>query len=213
MVLAALLSGCATSTAQLRTAPPGSSTLSPVSPTSARASRLVDPVRDRVARTNVPPPAYRAHAASTSTVPPADARPCGHTDVSARFDNGNGAGGHLVSYLRFRNVSDSTCLLEGYPRVVATEIGQPDVTATSGSSFDFGHAANMAPGGSSLLGLETDTYCAARPGGRRTDQPPYHRVTVFLPDGGAVSLVAPGAEAFDVSCGLHVTRFFDPSHP
>jgi hypothetical protein len=214
-VLAALLSSCATSTAQPRQqlrAPGGSSTLTPVSPASARSARPVDPAPDLIPWINAAPPAYRSPETSIPRVPPADARPCAHTDVSAHFEHGNGAGGHLVTYLRFRNVSDSTCLLAGYPRVVATETGRPDVTATSGSFFDFGHAANMAPGDTSLLGLETDTYCAARPGGA-AGGPPYHRVSVFLPDGGAVFLAGRGADAFDVTCGLHVTRFFDPSYP
>jgi hypothetical protein len=215
VVLAAVLSSCTTSTAQPRhhlIASDRSSVPTPASRASARPTRPSDPGTDVVAWINAPPPPYRAPKTSTPRVPPADARSCAGTDVSARLQNRNGAGGHQVTYLEFRNTGNSTCLLDGYPRVTASQAGQVDVTATSGSFFDGGHAANMGPGATTLLGLETDTYCAARPGGV-TGRPPYHRVSVTLPGGGTVSLAARGDDGFDVTCGLHVTRFFDPSYP
>src|SRR5689334_18847307 len=63
------------------------------------------------------PPPYQPPAMSTPPPLPADARPCRAADVSISLEPRNGAGGHTVSYVRFRNVSQSTCLLAGYPKV------------------------------------------------------------------------------------------------
>lgn len=192
LVAVAVVSGCA--------APPGPS---PGSPSHA-------PLRGAVAWIDAPPPPARPPA-TTAAPPPANARPCGRRDVSAAFDGRNGAGGHAVAYVRFRNVSSSTCLLAGYPRVVATRPGRPAVTATDGSFFRAGPAANMPPGGVTLLGLETDTYCAARPGGGGGRR--YDHVSITLPGGGSAVLGVPRSIGFDVTCGLHLGRFFDPRDP
>ena len=119
-------------------------------------------------------------------------------------------------YVRFRNVSGSACLLAGYPRVTATAPGKPDVTASNGSFFQFGKAANLSPGnGVSLLGLETDSECAAHPGGLG-DGDAYNSVDIALPGGGSVVLTNLGngfARLLDLSCGLHLTTFEDPDYP
>jgi hypothetical protein len=141
----------------------------------------------------------------SSTPPPSDARPCTAADVAARFGAGSGAGGHLETLVVFRNIGTSTCVLKGYPQVVATEPGLPDVAATDGSFFSGGSTANMQRGQQTLLGLETDTYCAARPGGGGGGRS-YHHLDITLPGGGTVSLDR--AAGFDLTCGLHLTKFF-----
>jgi hypothetical protein len=138
---------------------------------------------------------------------PTDARPCRVDDVAASFDGGNGAGGHALVYVTFRNISTSTCVLKGYPQVTATEPGLPDVAGTDGSFFPSAGTANMAPGQNTFLGLETDTYCAARPGGGG-GRPRYHHVDIVLPADGTVSLDQP--DGFDVTCGLHLSEFSVP---
>jgi hypothetical protein len=40
-------------------------------------------------------------------------------------DGGNGATGHSFAYFAFRNVSRATCILRGYPSVLASEPGNP----------------------------------------------------------------------------------------
>lgn len=117
-----------------------------------------------------------------------------------------------MTYVRFGNVGHSTCLLAGYPDVTATEPGRRDVVGTRGSFFDSGHSANMPAGtGITLLGLESDTYCAARPGGGGGGAD-YRHFTITLPGGGTVSLTLQG-NGLDLTCGLHLTRFFDPNYP
>jgi hypothetical protein len=128
------------------------------------------------------------------------------------MERGNGAGGHIVYYVRFRNVSTSTCLLAGYPKVVATAPGRAPVLGTPGSFFDGGHPANMAPGGVTLLGLETDTYCAARPDGGG-GSPSSRRFSIALRGGGWTSVRSPTAGGLDLTCGLRLTQFFDPQYP
>ena len=115
--------------------------------------------------TAVPP--FQTPTPSPAPLPAIDARPCRADDVAANFGAGDGAGGHLITYVQFRNVSQTTCVLKGYPDVTASEAGLPDVAATKGSFFQGSDdvTANMRPGQQTLLGLETDTYCDARPGG------------------------------------------------
>jgi uncharacterized protein DUF4232 len=185
-----------------------------------QAAQPSNPVAARVALSNsavVPwidaaPPSYQPPAMSTPPPLPADARPCGAADVVTSLDPNNGAGGHSVSYVRFRNASRSTCLLAGYPKVTASEPGKPDVLGSDGSFFQFGRPANLAPGSNStVLGLETDTYCAARPGGGGGGDW-YHQFDIALPGGGTVRQDLPGA-GLDLTCGLHLTRFEDPATP
>jgi hypothetical protein len=135
---------------------------------------------------------------------PTDARPCRADDVAASFDAGDGAGGHAIVYVTFRNISTSSCVLKGYPQVTATEPGLPDIAGTDGSFFPNDGTANVAPGQNTFLGLETDTYCAARPGGGG-GRPRYHHIDIVLPAGGTVSLDQP--DGFDATCGLHLTEF------
>lgn len=187
-----------------------SSTASP----SSEATPSVD-LSGAVPWVDDPAQPYQAPPAPTPT---ADARPTGHAractaaDVAVRVEHRNGATGQTEYPLTFRNTSTSTCVLSGYPHVVASEPGRPSVSATAGSFFDFGSTANMAPGQVTGLGVETDTECAARPGGANPG-PPYHRLTVTLPGGGTVSVNEP--DGFDVACGLKVTHFFVdlPSDP
>jgi hypothetical protein len=151
-------------------------------------------------------PPYQAPTAPPTPTPGTDARPCTAGDVTASLADGGGAGGHSLRYVRFRNTSTSTCVLKGYPRVTASAPGQPSVAGTDGSFFPSFSTANMRPGQDTYLGVETGTYCAARPGGG-SPGPLYHRLDVTLPGGGTVTVDDP-AKGFDVSCGLHLTRFF-----
>lgn len=151
-------------------------------------------------------PPYQAPAAPSPSTPATNARACTARDVAAGFADGNGAGGHSVRYVRFRNTSTSTCVLKGYPHVTASEPGHPSVAGTDGSFFPTGSTENMSPGRDTYLGVETDTYCAARPGGGPSG-PAYHRLDITLPGGGTITVHDPSI-GFDVACGLHLTRFF-----
>ena len=178
----------------------------------AAATRVVASDSELVPWIDAAPPEYQPPAMPTPPPPPADARPCRAGDVSTTVKSGSGAGGHSVSYVYFRNVSHTTCLLAGYPTVTASEPGKPDVLASDGSFFQFGRPANLAPGsGNSMLGLETDTYCAARPGGGGGGDW-YHHLDIALPGGGSIWLNLPGSR-LDLTCGLHLTRFEDPDSP
>lgn len=149
---------------------------------------------------------YQAPTAPLPSAPAIDARACTAGDVTASLADGNGAGGHLVRYVRFRNTSTSTCVLDGYPHVTASEPGHPSVAGTDGSFFPTDGTANMRPGQDTYLGVETDTFCAARPDGGPPG-PLYHQLDITLPGGGTVT-VNDTARSVDVSCGLHLTRFF-----
>lgn len=203
LLVALLAAGCASRTAQLPAASGSSHSV-----TSAAGSSLslagvigwIDAPTDPPPVPGPPPPPPR----------PVDARPCAAQDVAARVDGPNGAGGHSVRYLRFRNISSSTCVLKGYPRVTASEPGLLDVIGTDGSFFSYGDTANLLPGQDAQLGVETDTYCAARPGGGQPG-PLYHHLQIEPPGGGRVALDQ--LDGFDPKCGLHLTKFFVPESP
>ena len=151
------------------------------------------------------PPATRTPA----TTHPAIAASCTSTQLAVTADGINGAGGHVVSYYRFTNVSRTVCLLAGYPRLVAAEIGYPAVVAADGTFFgDGGPPGNIAPDGHGSLLVEYDDFCGADPGG--FPQLTYDHATVMLPGGG--NLVLPDA-SFPVVCGLRVAAFSVPPVP
>ncbi len=136
---------------------------------------------------------------------PADARPCAAAQLLASFDGGNGATGHNFAYFLFRNVGRTACMLRGFPSVVASEPGKPDVTAVhSGWFVSEERSGNMPRGGVTMLSIETDRDCAARYANpNKFPTLTYHTVTVGIPGGGHVLI----KHAFDVLCGLSTGRF------
>lgn len=155
----------------------------------------------------LPAPAGRNLPIPHLKPPAADARPCRAADVTAREQVTDGAGGHVAYLVGFRNTSDSVCILRGYPAaVVASEPGAPDIRGTDGSFFPSQRANNISPGRTASLIVETDTECAALPGGGVAG-PTYHHLAVTLPGGGTVPVdlrdgLRPGP------CGLHFGRFY-----
>lgn len=151
-----------------------------------------------------PPP---VPAESSPAPRPHTAPPCRAAGLAPSFDRENGAGGHLVVFLHLRNTGAAPCLLDGYPRVTALQPGRPAVAATAGSWVPDPGSADAAPGTDAWLGLETVTYCPARPGGGG-GLPRYHHLDVVLPSGDHLALG--NADGFDVTCGLFLTHFFVP---
>ena len=110
-----------------------------------------------------------------------------------------------MSLLDFRNVSDSRCVLSGYPRrVTLHDRGHPAVTATRGSFFPVDPGEPIDPGEVTTLGVETDTSCPVRPTGGPTE-PIYHEMRISL-QGGVLSVTAPRG-GLDVGCGARLTTF------
>lgn len=177
-------------------------TTSPTSPTSHstvnEAGTGTVPWVDRPGQMFVP------EALPTPTLP-ANAPPCTAAGLAVSPDGSQGGGGQLDQMFSFRNVSTRTCILSGYPRVVVSEPGKPDVTAREGGSFLVpGRSADMAPGGVTTLAIETDVDCGAHssihgfvPGLI------YHTVTVGIPGGGQVRIHA----SLDVLCGVFAGNF------
>jgi len=136
---------------------------------------------------------------------PANARPCTSAELRVFPEGGDGGGGHSYQTFALRNVSRMTCILRGYPSVVASQPGRPDVTAADGGFFvGRERSANMPPGGTTRLNIETERDCSARyanPG--RYPTLLYHTVTIGIAGGGQVVIHQP----FDVLCGLYTGRF------
>ncbi|HEY3034953.1 MAG TPA: DUF4232 domain-containing protein [Streptosporangiaceae bacterium] len=192
VVVALAAAGCGGKVAP----PPQAGALSPsVSPVSERGAV---PWVDRPGRLFEPSPLPARRL-------PADARPCAASQVRVSPDGGNGGGGHSYQMFAFRNVSRTTCILRGYPSVVASEPGKADVTAADGGFFvGRERSGNMPPGGTATLSIETERDCPARYAS--PNQFPaliYHTVTVGIPGGGHVVI----NEAFDVLCGLYTGQF------
>jgi hypothetical protein len=136
---------------------------------------------------------------------PATARPCTAADLRVFPAGGNGATGHSEFTFGLRNIGATTCLLKGYPRVVATEPGHKRVIATDGGYLvGRERAGNMRPGAVTWLNLETNRDCPAHnPPSGGSPMLVYHAVTVSVPGGGKVVL----HQGFDVLCGLFTGQF------
>jgi Protein of unknown function (DUF4232) len=157
---------------------------------------------------DAPAQRYQPPPSSPRPPPATNARPCRAADVAANWAGVEGAGGHTMFTVRFRNTSETPCVLKGYPHVLATEPGLPNVTGTESSFFPVPGTANMLPGQVTFLGLESDTYCDARPDGG-DPRVVYHRVVIDMPGGGTVTL----NRKFDMTCGLRLTKFFVNQEP
>jgi hypothetical protein len=156
---------------------------------------------------DAPAERYQPPPSSPAPPPATDARSCAAADVSANWAGVEGTGGHTQFTVRFRNTSETPCVLNGYPHVVATEPGRSDVTGTEGSFLPVPGTANMSPGQETLLGLETATYCDANPDGG--DGVMYHRFVIGMPGGGAVTL----NRELNLICGLRLSKFFVSQEP
>lgn len=156
---------------------------------------------------DLPVQPYIAPSASPTSAPATDARACTAADLQPSLGEAGAATGHYAVTVRFRNVGATTCLLAGTPQATATSPGRPDVRST-GSAFIVapGPSANMPPGGETLMFLELDNLCAARPDGAG-GLAPYQHVDIAIPGGGSVGLDS-GTSGFDVTCGLQVSSFY-----
>ncbi|HEV2256427.1 MAG TPA: DUF4232 domain-containing protein [Streptosporangiaceae bacterium] len=192
VVVALAAAGCGSTVALVARA---GSPSPPVSPVSERGAV---PWVDRPGRLFLPSPLPAQRL-------PANARPCTAAQVRVSPDGGNGGGGHSYQTFAFRNVSRTTCILRGYPAVVASEPVKAEVTAADGGFFVGRElSGNMPPGGITTLSLETERDCPARYA--NPAQYPhliYHTVTVGIPGGGHVVI----NQAFDVLCGLYTGQF------
>lgn len=137
------------------------------------------------------------------------ARRCVAADISATLEPGfGGVTQHDLYRLQVMNVSVTRCLLQGVPEAVrlVPSLGRP-VVATRGDGFAFGgNAAPMPPRGSSVVILETEASCDARPGGG-----PAVNVTGHIEIEIAGMWVVAGGptRTFDVECGLHFGNYYN----
>ncbi|MFL6238113.1 MAG: DUF4232 domain-containing protein [Actinomycetes bacterium] len=151
-----------------------------------------------------PPPAYLPDNQRAVPLPPANAPACRSDQVSVKPAGGDGATGHDFTYFAFRNTSRSTCLLSGFPRVIAHQAGQRDVVATHARLFG-SKTANLAPGKSAMLTIETTSPGVCMDGGSSSPSSRvYDHSWVVLP-GGAKSL----GGGWDLTCGeFDVSTFY-----
>ena len=184
------VAGCGSTVASLARAGPPSPSISPVS------ERGAVPWVDQPGQFFKPRPLpvhYR----------PANAPPCTAAQIRVSPDGQNGATGDSLWYFAFRNVSGSTCILRGYPSAVASQPGEPDVTATHFGWFvKDERSGNMRPGGVTGLLLVTSVNCPAGQANANA-APVYHSVTVTIPGGGQVVING----SFDMVCGLQTSMF------
>jgi hypothetical protein len=139
VVLVLAAAGCGSKVATLAQAESPTPSISPVSELGAV------PWADRPGRFFEPSP-LPAHPL------PANARPCTASDVRVVPDGGNGGGGHSYQTFVFRNVGTTSCVLRGYPSVVASEPGEADVTAAAQPPQQ--HAKSPVTGARAALALQ-----------------------------------------------------------
>jgi hypothetical protein len=136
---------------------------------------------------------------------PTFGRACRASDLRASSVGGNGGGGHSYATFDFVNMSTTPCVLNGFPRVVATEPGKPAIVAVDGGFFvGQEKSATMNPGATTSLDLETERDCNVRYADpNRWPTLMYRTATVTIPGGGTVVL----HDDFDLECGLFAGQF------
>ncbi|MEZ0580618.1 DUF4232 domain-containing protein [Nocardioides sp. MH1] len=128
------------------------------------------------------------------------APPCHATQLSATVrHNTDGASSHIANLVDLANVSDRTCLLEGYPSlVVVTEAGHDPITATRGSYFPSRSPGPVDPGDTVTLVVETTVACADSEQAI-ANAPRYHHIRITL-NGQALEVDA--TRGLYVACGV-----------
>jgi hypothetical protein len=134
-------------------------------------------------------------------------RTCSARDFVARSAGGNGAAGHVATYVDLTDVSSTPCRLEGYPQVVAEVPGGSSVAATGGAGIFTTRAVlpvTVAAGMTLLLTLETERDCPLRYANPNIYPQLFsNRVSIGLPGGGSLNVAA----SQDVLCGLTVAPY------
>lgn len=137
------------------------------------------------------------------------ARACSASDLIATLEPGfGGVTQHDLYRLQVINVSPTPCLLQGVPEALrlASSTGRV-VVATVGDGFAFeGNAAPMPAHGASVVIVETEESCAARPGGGPAVNASGH---VEIRIGGRWVVAGGPSRMFDVGCGLHFGNFYN----
>jgi hypothetical protein len=210
-LVAALLSACA-APGQIAQAPVASSAAAPLMSSEAptpSATPSITAVDQTDAAPWVDRPGTIFVGSALPVAPlPTDGPPCQASDLKVSFAGSSGAGGELFYWYYFENVSRSSCIVRGAPKVVATEPGWPTMAATGRETVDEFRLrpATIAPGARTQLVLETDLGCASADAVAATQSPApptYPVVTVSIPGGGTI--VLPGD--FGVVCGFYASAF------
>lgn len=136
-------------------------------------------------------------------------RGCAAADVIAILEPGfGGVTQHDLYRLQVVNVSPTPCKLQGVPQGLRLVSGAGRVVvATVGDGFAFeGNAGPMPAHGMSVVIVETEESCTARPGGGPAVNASGH---VEIKIGGRWVVAGGPARTFDVGCGLHFGNFYN----
>jgi hypothetical protein len=113
------------------------------------------------------------------------------------------ATGHELEEFVFHNSGSGSCLLRGFPRIVATSEGVrgplAPVRSAQGTFFGRLEPADIKPGGYSLLDIETGSVCA------KYEETVYRDLVFELPEGGSVR--AGAGASIVMGCGLTMSTF------
>lgn len=150
-----------------------------------------------------PPPPYVTPTPLPTAPPPTDAPPCRSAHLSLAYVGENGAGGHVLIAIAFKNTGAAPCLLSGVPRVVAAAPGRATVVAGPGGMPPWGWVADIAPGASAAVQLDVPDDCGSG-GGHSVEYP---GVVVYLPAGGAKTVKVPGLA---LTCGMSASQLALP---
>ena len=139
---------------------------------------------------------------------PTDARPCGPVDLAVTVGAQGVAMGNTNLPVAFMNISDSPCVLSGYPTISGLRSNRTLVplTVSEGSYFgDPGPTANIARGAVGALNLSGADQCLTAQAGTHLTYP---ALRIGLPGGGSVDV---RAAHFETICGVSVSRFGVPA--
>lgn len=141
---------------------------------------------------------------------PSPAPRCSLQDLKEQPLGTGGATGNEAVVFKFSNRTARACHMGGYPRVVLSQSGQPNITPSPGGFWDqHTPPSDLAPGATAQFALGFSHECEAG------KQPPlYEHVTVTLPGGGTFSQILSGTKPPNSQiplgvvgeCGVSVTE-------
>jgi hypothetical protein len=139
-----------------------------VSPSSSPTVSSAPATSPSAPSTSAAPPSPTAPSSSAAPTTPASSKPsqpdgpggCASSVLQVRALRGSGAAGHQFAFLRFTNISASSCSLTGFPGVQLLHAGAPLGAPARRTNTPI-HRVQIAPGDSVTAQLVDDSTCNA----------------------------------------------------
>jgi hypothetical protein len=171
-VAIAVLAGCT------QAPPPGTGTST--GPATSTAASTPGPSDSPTAPSSSASTAPSTSAKPTSPVPTEGPGGCATSALAITVERGSGAAGHQFAYLQFKNSSQQTCALTGFPGVVLLK-GSAQLGVPATRSWKPVSRVSLLPGAGATALLSNDSTCNADNSDSVQIIPPNRTEKIVLP--------------------------------